>query len=50
MHGVKGYQIIFPTHPVALHLDVPSGVMIKTLKATQMPRKRAGIEDHFENA
>jgi hypothetical protein len=24
MHGVKGYQIIFPTHLVPCHLDIPS--------------------------
>jgi hypothetical protein len=24
MHVVKDYQIIFPTHPVSCHLDVPS--------------------------
>jgi hypothetical protein len=26
------------------------GVMIKTLKTSQKPRRRAGTEDHFENA
>jgi hypothetical protein len=50
MHRVKVYQIIFPTHLVPRHLNILVGVMIKRLKTTQKTRRRAGTEDHFENA
>jgi hypothetical protein len=37
MHGVKGYQIIFPTHLVPHHLDIPSWIYDQN------------IEDHSED-
>jgi hypothetical protein len=50
MHDVKGYQIIFPTHMVPRHLDVPSWSYDQNLKTTQKTRRRVRTEDHFENA
>jgi hypothetical protein len=50
MHGVKGYQIIFPTHLFPRHLDIPSWSYDQNIEYHSEDQKTCGTEDHFENA